>query len=90
MEEVSPKSRRTTALLAICLIGVFGSHRFYIRRYRTATIMLILTAIYFGTVRMWGFYSFIPLGLSALWALVDFILVVSGFMKDNKGRPIKD
>ena len=90
MEEVSPKSRRTTALLAICLIGVFGSHRFYIGRHLTATVMLVLTIFYLCTVRMWGWYPCIALGVSALWALVDFIMAVAGTMKDNDGKLVKN
>ena len=89
MEQVSPKSRRTVALLAFFL-GIFGVHRFYLGRTITATIMLILTVAYLCTVRMWNWYAFIPLGIAGLWALVDFILVVSGLMKDNEGRLIKN
>jgi TM2 domain-containing membrane protein YozV len=89
MEQVSPKSRRTAALLAFFL-GILGVHRFYLGRTITATTMLILTVAYLCTVRMWDYYSLIFLGIAGLWALVDFILVVSGLMKDNGGRPIKN
>jgi TM2 domain-containing membrane protein YozV len=87
MEQVSPKSRRTAALLNFFL-GIFGAHRFYMGKIITATVMLVLTATYLCTVRMWS-YAVIFMGIAGLWALVDFILIVSGRMKDNNGRPIK-
>ena len=40
--DISPKSRRSTALLAFFL-GVFGAHRFYIGKTRTALVMLLLS-----------------------------------------------
>ena len=41
MEEVSAKSRLTTTLLA-ALLGVFGIHRMYLDRTKTAVVMLAL------------------------------------------------
>ena len=41
MEEVSAKSRLTTTLLA-AFLGVFGIHRMYLDRTRTAIVMLTL------------------------------------------------
>ncbi len=88
MEQISPKSRLATVLLTFFL-GIFGAHRFYIGRTITAIVMLVLSVAYLFVVRMWG-YAVIFLGIAGLWALVDFILVVSGLMKDNNGRLIKN
>jgi len=89
MEEVSPKSRRATVLLALFL-GIFGTHRFYIGKIRTAIVMLILSILYLTTVRFWGIVMVIPLAVVGLWALIDFIFAVSGIMKDKEGKRIKN
>ena len=89
MEERSSKSRLATVLLALFL-GVFGAHRFYLGKIRTAMVMLILSILYLATVRFWGMIMVIPLALAGLWALIDLIFTASGMMKDKKGRPIKN
>ena len=88
MAEISPKSRRGTVLLALFL-GIFGAHRFYIGKTRTAIVMLILTILYSATVRFWGMIMVIPLAIVGLWAFIDFIFAASGIMKDREGRLIK-
>ena len=89
MGEISPKSRLTTVLLT-CFLGIFGTHRFYIGKTRTATVMLILSILYLATVRLWGMIMVIPLAVVGLWALIDFIFAVSGIMKDKEGKLIKN
>jgi len=89
IEEISPKSRLATALLALFL-GIFGSHRFYIGKTITAIVMLILSILYLTTVRLWGMIMFIPLAVVGLWAFIDFTFAVSGIMKDKEGKRIKD
>lgn len=71
---VSPKSRLAVTFFA-WFLGVFGAHRFYLGKIGTAVTMLILSLI-----------GLIPVTL--IWALVDFIMAVSGHMKDKEGRPI--
>ncbi len=88
MEEISPKSRRATVLLALFL-GIFGAHRFYIGKTRTAIVMLILSILYLVTVRFWGIIMVIPLAMVGLWAFIDLIFAVSGTMKDREGKLIK-
>jgi len=90
MEEISSRSRLATVLLAFPLpLGIFGVHRFYIGKIRTATVMLILSILYLATVRLWGMIMVIPLAVVGLWALIDFIFAVSGIMKDKEGKLIK-
>ena len=103
-EEISSKSRLTTTLLA-SFVGAFGAHRFYLRKMGTATIMLLLgifgivsyvlslailgqrtSPIWVGIVILVGLISLLAV---AIWALVDFIFVVSGRMKDKEGEPMK-
>jgi len=88
MEEISSRSRLATVLLALFL-GIFGAHRFYIGKTRTAIVMLILSILYLATVRLWGI-MIISLAVVGLWTLIDFIFAVSGIMKDREGRPIKN
>ena len=88
MEEISPKSRLATVLLA-CFLGIFGAHRFYIGKTRTAIVMLILSVFYLVTVRFWG-TVIISMAVVGFWALIDFIFAVSGIMKDKEGRLIKN
>ena len=89
MEEISSRSRLATVLLT-CFLGIFGTHRFYIGKIRTAIVMLILSILYLVTVRFWGMIMIIPLAVVGLWALIDFIFAVSGIMRDREGKRIKN
>jgi len=103
-EEISSKSRLPATLFA-CFLSAFGAHRFYLRKMGTATIMLLLGIfgivsyvlslailghstfpIWVGIVILVGLISLLAV---AIWALVDFIFVVSGRMKDREGEPIR-
>ena len=88
MEEISSKSRRAAVLLALFL-GIFGVHRFYIGKTRTAIVMLILSILYLVTIRFWGI-MIISLAVVGFWAFIDFIFAVSGIMKDKEGKLIKN
>ena len=87
-EEVSPKSRLATTLLA-WFLGIFGAHRFYLGKTGTAVGMLILGILYLATVWLWGLGFFFLLAVG-VWALIDFIYAVSGNMRDNEGKLIKN
>ncbi len=97
-EDISPKSRLATTLLAFFL-GVFGAHRFYIGRTRTAIVMLLLSigvcaAMWlFGSVGFLDVYKFLTalvlVTAAGIWAFLDFIVAVTGDMTDKEGRPIK-
>ena len=54
MEEVSPKSRLATTLLA-WFLGEFGAHRFYLGKIGTAILMLITL----GGLGIWALIDFI-------------------------------
>ncbi|GAI29717.1 unnamed protein product [marine sediment metagenome] len=86
--DVSQKSRLAATLLA-WFLGYFGAHRFYIGKTGTAIIMLILNIIGWSTVWVYGigFIFLIPVWI---WALIDFILIVSGNMKDKEGKLVKN
>ncbi len=81
---ISSKSRLATTLLAIFL-GVFGAHRFYLGKTRSAVAMLLLGI--FGLI-----FTASPIGAAVgvflllvvgVWAFVDFIIAVSGLSMDE-------
>ncbi len=90
IEEISTKSRLVTVLLAFFL-GIFGTHRFYIGKIRTAIVMLILSILYLVTVYLWEHrITLVLLVIVLLWAFIDLIFAVSGIMRDREGKRIKN
>jgi len=87
MENISPKSRLATTLLAF-LLGQFGAHRFYLGKYGTAVTMLVLAVA--GYLTQWLVIGYAFLGLVWLWNVIDFVLAVAGIMRDKQGRLIKN
>jgi TM2 domain-containing membrane protein YozV len=83
---ISPKSRLATTLLA-WFLGYFGAHRFYIGKTGTAIVMLVLGIV--GIPLCFVFVGIpIVIGVS-VWSLVDFIISVTGNMKDKDGLLIE-
>ncbi len=74
--------------LALCFIlGIFGAHRFYLRRSGTGTVMLITTIVSYPLMLVLiGFFS---LGIIAIWVLVDLFLVV-GWAKEFNLKVLND
>ena len=101
--DISPKSRWVVTLLA-CIVGVWGAHRFYLRKTRTAVGMLTL-GVLFGVFFVLGLaqhnfagsvgdllavLSMLCIAPVGIWALIDFIFAATGNMKDRGGKPIKN
>jgi len=83
---ISPKSRLATTLLA-WFLGYFGAHRFYIGKTGTAIAMLILGIV---GIPLCFVLVGIPIVIGvAVWSLIDFIIAVSGNMKDKDGLLIE-
>ncbi|MFC1983914.1 TM2 domain-containing protein [Chloroflexota bacterium] len=90
VEEISSKSKLVTVLLALFL-GIFGTHRFYIGKIRTAIVMLFLSILYLVAVYLWEHrITLVLLAIVLIWAFIDLIFAVSGIMKDREGKRIKD
>ena len=87
MEEISPKSRLATVLLA-WFLGTFGLHRIYIGKIGTGLAILILGIVGWSTTWILGF-GFIFLTIAGIWVFIDFLVALFGAMRDNDGRPIK-
>ncbi len=68
--ECSRKSRTVAALLAFFL-GYLGIHRFYVGKVGTGILQILLTCCF---------------GLGAIWALIDFIIILCGNFKDGEGK----
>ena len=86
--EISPKSRLAATLLA-WFLGTLGIHRFYVGLIGTGVVMLILTIIGYATFWFFG-VGFAFLAATGIWAFVDFLIAVTGNMKDSEGRLIKN
>ena len=72
--KISRKSRTVAALLAFFL-GYLGIHRFYVGKVGTGILQILATCCF---------------GLGAVWALIDFVIIIFGNFKDGEGRYIVD
>lgn len=63
-------------LILAWFLGAFGAHKFYVGNRRTGTIMLILG--------LFGLFLIIPLFITAIWALVDFVVGLCNFSHPDK------
>lgn len=64
------------AFLLAFFLGVFGLHRFYVGKTGSGIAMLVLTVTVFGAI------------ITAIWATVDWILLVCGAFTDGEGKRI--
>ncbi len=78
-QEVSGKSRAVAAVLAF-LLGSLGIHNFYLGKNKYGVIQLVCTLC---------FFLVIPVIISSIWALVDFILILCGTYTDGEDKPVK-
>lgn len=62
-----------TTLLLCLFLGTIGIHRFYVGKIGTGILMILL----------------LMTGISAIWAVIDLILIILGKFKDKQGLPIK-
>lgn len=74
----SPSDEKTfTATLLLCLfLGGVGAHRFYTGHTGTAITQLVLTLTLIGAI------------ISAPWAFIDFIMILTGAFKTAKGEAL--
>jgi TM2 domain-containing membrane protein YozV len=67
-----------SAFLLSFFIGVLGIHRFYVGKTGTGIAMVVISITIIG------------LFVTSIWALVDWIMIVTGNFTDSQGRPLKD
>ena len=69
------EKKMIVALILSIFLGVFGVDRFYLGKVGTGILKLLITIL--------------TLGLFAwIWWVVDIILIATGSMTDNQGRPL--
>lgn len=66
-----------TAFLFAFLLGPLGAHRFYVGRTGSAVAMLLLTMTLIG------------MPISSIWAIVDWIKILTGSFTDKDGNKLK-
>lgn len=63
-------------LILAWFLGAFGVHKFYVGNRRTGTIMLILGLV--------GLILIVPLFVTAIWSLIDFVVGLFNFNHPDK------
>lgn len=71
----SNKSRLVALILNIFL-GLLGVHRMYVGKNGTGLIQLLLTI------------SFIGVWITAIWAFIDLLLILTGSFQDASGAKV--
>lgn len=74
-----PKSKAAAALLCFFL-GWLGVHRFYTGQTGIGLTQLLLNVFLFWTL-------IVPL-VVGMWIFIDFIMILTGGVKDKYGRPL--
>ncbi len=77
-QNVSEKSRVVAAIFA-WFLGCLGIHNFYLGNNKKAVTQLVLTCFCFLVI---------PIVISAIWALIDFILILCGTYKDGNDKVV--
>lgn len=81
-QRVANESR--SALIAYLLwffFGMFGAHRFYLGRWVSGLLMLVLFGV--GSALAFILVGYIPLALVGLWWLIDALLIPGMIASDN-------
>lgn len=74
------KSPFVAYLLAILLWG-FGAHRFYLGRYMSGAIMLVMSGL--GWLTMPILIGWLPIALVAIWMIFDLFLIPGMIREDQ-------
>jgi TM2 domain-containing membrane protein YozV len=76
----SSKSKIAAALFAFFL-GTIGIHRFYLGYTGTGIIFIVLFVLGFLTIGITWI-------IAGIWAFIEFILILTGTIKDSNGQPL--
>ncbi|MDV8054505.1 MULTISPECIES: TM2 domain-containing protein [unclassified Rhodococcus (in: high G+C Gram-positive bacteria)] len=74
-EPFSDKQKLTAGLLGI-LLGAFGAGRFYLNQPGIAVAQIAVT--------------WLTCGIGGIWPLIDGIVMLTGSVRDQHGRPLRD
>lgn len=83
------KCRKGTALVLCSFLGGLGGHRFYVGKFVSAILQLVVT------VCGWFCLFYLPLpgsliipAIATLWAFIDLIRILAGKFRDGQGCPL--
>ncbi len=76
MEQVSDKERLVVLLLA-WFLGILGIHRFYVKRKKSAIVMLLLSITIIGGIA------------TTIWNITDMVYILIGEFRDGDGLKVK-
>jgi TM2 domain-containing membrane protein YozV len=62
------------AFLFAFFLGTLGAHRFYVGKVGTGVIMLLISITIIGLI------------VTAIWSLIDWIMIIAGKFQDKEGR----
>lgn len=62
---------RMVALLLCLFLGVISGHRFYVGKFGTAILQILLIACF---------------GVGAIWWLIDLVMIIRGSFKDKDNK----
>lgn len=77
----TPLKSKTTAALLAFFLGIFGVHRFYLGHTGLGVVFICLLI---GGILTFGLTWIV----GSVWALVDFIMILTGSLRDSDNRPL--
>lgn len=81
---VSDKGK-IAAVLFCFFLGMLGIHRFYLARYASGIVMLIMfIGGIFIPILGWGLII-----VEAIWVIIDFIRILCNSLVDSQGRKLR-
>lgn len=80
------KKKKVVAALLCFFLGMLGIHRFYLGYTTLGIVQLALTIVGFITLIL-GVGLLMLIGIS-VWVFVEFILILTGTIKDSKGEKL--
>lgn len=83
--QTGSKNKVAAALLAIFL-GVYGAHNFYLGHTSKAVTQLVLTLVgMFTWIFIIGIFFLMA---TVIWAFIEFIMILTGSIKDSDGNAL--
>ena len=83
---ISDKSKFWAIILCLFL-GHLGIHRFYLGRYKSGAVILILEIL--GWLTSFIYIGYLVLASALIWAVIDFFRILFDGLRDIQGRRLK-
>lgn len=75
------------AIILCLFLGNLGIHRFYLGRYGSGAIILILEIL--GWLTSFLYIGYLFLAISLIWVVIDFFRILFNGFPDAQGRKLK-